>query len=197
MKQNGCNGLLLALMVMLSFGCTPGTMTTTATRVAASPTGRFAPPYAEIKKHIESITKTEEHPDGPPVGDDGIQDPKIIEAIGAYQDSLVDDRVEGWEVWILSFTETDLGNPNSGYNLALTTQEPKEPAKTHAELVLYNFPREQFKKLELWKQVELDPTRSFGSCIGRCQQAVLSGVISGIQSDGVVYLREAILVPKE
>lgn len=198
MKRNiSSRVLILVLIVIGSSGCTSGPLSTSTGTAVASPTSAFAPSYDEIKQNIESITKTEGHPEGPEVGDDGIVDPKIREALTSYQDSLAGKKVEGWEVWVLDYTKTDSDDPNSGYNLSLTTKEPIDTSETLFQVQIYNFPREQFEKLRLWKAAGTDPQKTFGSCIGPCQRALLRGTVESIQSDAVVWIGNATLEPTE
>lgn len=154
-----------------------------------------APSYDEIKRHIESITKTPDHPDGPEVGLDGIVDPKINAALAAYQQYLVGKKVNNWEGWLIGLTDTGNSNPSTIYNVSLAMKEQRDYTDVPTDVLIYEFPTKQMEKLRLWQEVKKDPQQRFGSCNSFCQKVVFSGTIIGMQSDGQVYVNAVTIKP--
>jgi len=132
--------------------------------------------YNAIKEHIESITKTPEHPDGPEVGDDGIVDPNIRKALGAYQHCLVGKKVENWHGWL----DGDFTMVDGRYNIGVFTEQPEPGTEAHAEVLIVQFPPEDLRNGDL-------PSRK--------AQIIFSGTIAGILSDATVDLRDVTVQP--
>lgn len=88
MQQRALACLIFILLIPLA-GCqgsgagttTPSPAPDASVLPAATPVAGPAPSFAEIQQMVERITKTPEHPDGAPIGDDGITDPKVIEEL--------------------------------------------------------------------------------------------------------------------
>jgi len=132
--------------------------------------------YEAIKEHIESITKTPEHPDGPEVGDDGIVDPDIRKALGAYQHCLVDKKVENWNGWLAGENTMVDGR----FNVPVYIKQPEPGTGTHAEVLIVQVPPEDIRNWDL-------PSKR--------AQIIFSGTIAGILSDATVDLRDVTVQP--
>ena len=213
MKQNATLVILSAFLLGL-MGCNFGAPSNEATKVptlatatvaqraeiiisASSPTviteqavskgdGGIAPPYEEIKRTIIHIVYGDEQGEGPEMGDDGIVDAQIGRELYDYDKYLQGRSVQNWEGWVSSFTQSDVGNPHTDYNLGVFMQEPKPGEVSHDGPELLRVPRQQMEKLQL--QVNLE--EGFGTWKTAWPRVRFSGTIGGIFHNGGVLIED-------
>ena len=160
--------------------------TAIATQAVSKGVESIAPPYEEIKRTIIQIVYGDEQGEGPEMGDDGIVDPKIGEVFGNYNVFLRGRKVEDWEGWVESFTQSNLGDPQTGYNLGVYMQEPEPGEIQYDGLDLLHVPREQVEKLQL--QVNLD--QGFAILKTAWPRVRFSGTIVGIFHNGGILIED-------
>jgi hypothetical protein len=155
----------------------------------------IAPPYFEIRQRVGEIVNPTDPGAGPIVNDDGIADPDIRKAFSDYQQSLLGKRIDQWEGWVLSYTSTDLDNPQTNYNIGIAMQEPGPGKDVPTHVFAFDYPRERLKPLKMWQEIEQDPEKGFGSCGAGwdCQRIIFSGTLGGLQEDGRVYIEDMVI----
>ncbi|HEX8597494.1 MAG TPA: hypothetical protein VF952_03165 [Chloroflexia bacterium] len=160
--------------------------------VTRGPGNEIAPPYFEIRQRTREIVNPEDPDAGPIVNDDGIVDANIRQALADYQASLAGRRIDRWEGWVLNYTSTDFDNPETNYNIGITMQEPGPGKDVQSHVFAFDYPRERVKQLAIWEEIEQDPGKGFGSCreTWNCQHIILSGILAGLQADGLVYIED-------
>ena len=161
------------------------------TQVASS---EIAPPYFEIRQRTREIVNPVDPGAGPVVNDDGIVDPDIRKAFAEYRLSLQGKRIDQWEGWVLNYTSTDHGNPETNYNIGITMREPGPGKDVQTHVFAFDYPRELLKPLKIWHEIEQDPEKGFGSCRAdwNCQRIIFSGTLGGLQEDGLVYIGDMV-----
>lgn len=183
MKQRCfCLGALVAFLTGL-VGCgqipTPITHAPSATSVAGAlvtitpVANETAPSFEEIKHNIELITKTPEHPDGAPVGLDGITDTAVVQALKAYNQSVSGKQAKGWVGWYRGYTEVD---PNNDYTVAILMRQPAPDVRYFTDVLLTGLTTEGIEPVQSLK---------YG------QQVILTGTIGTIDWSGQVELVNA------
>jgi hypothetical protein len=164
-----------------------------STGALSTSTSEIAPSYEEISQHIFLITKRDERPEGPEVGLDGIVDPQIRAEVDNYSETLRGMKVQGWQGWLYNFAQSDVGNPDTGFNLNIYMKEPTSGTIAFNSVSLSDVDRVQVEKLE----PSIDLHLIFGSWSEPLPRVVFSGTITGILDTGVVYITDALLAPAE
>ncbi|HEX8230352.1 MAG TPA: hypothetical protein VF826_13695 [Chloroflexia bacterium] len=189
LNNGSASGQQSQVVASFTQAATPNRLLPAVTR---GPENEIAPPYFEIRQRTGEIVNPEDPGAGPIVNDDGIVDPNISQALADYQASLVGKKIDRWEGWVLNYTSTDHDNPETNYNIGITMQEPGPGKDVQSHVFAFDYPRERMKQLAIWEEIEQDPGKGFGSCreTWDCQHIILSGILAGLQADGLVYIED-------
>jgi hypothetical protein len=188
MRSLHLGSITLCLLVIIGIsGCAakqPDQITPTAS-------AEIAPSYDEIFDTMYVLSGHDRFPDGPPVGPDGISDPEIREAVEDYNAALQGKRVENWTGWVASFSHSQAGHPDKGYNLDVWMREPSGNHDPSRFVVLKRVPREQVEKIT----PPLDLEAILGSWNAPLPKITFSGTILRVAYTGQVYLGDVTLEP--
>lgn len=189
MKQHVLLGLLTLVAALLS-GCAQSaegtspqdqrqavqtaTPTSATSSAPATPTGRIAPPYEEIKRGFERLQRKPQLSETPG-GDDAALDPQLDEALYAYSESLVGLEAVDWQGWYYGFID---GETPEKSTVSLLMEEPKVGVEYPTQVLIISPSPDLAAKARSWQ-------------IG--QPVLVNGALAGIDSEGTVVISNATL----
>jgi hypothetical protein len=150
-----------------------------AQALGITPRAEIAPSYEEIKRGLERIKKTPEHPNGPEVGPDGIIDKDVVKALSDYSDYFKGMKVVNWLGWYNGYTTLHEG---AEYTISILMTAPQPNVMEYTDVLIYSTSPQQIEEIR---------------SLRRSERVVLSGVFAGINSAAQVHLVDATIQPAE
>jgi hypothetical protein len=173
---------IFIMLTLLAVNRLIGCASTSSSNTSITPIDRDAPSYQDIQEYVRSITYTKDHPNGPEVGQDGVQNQDIIENMAAYVEVISGTKVLGWRGWYNGYTRIKPTErfPQGRCNVSILMKEPYVSGATRTDVSLGDFPVERANELDSLQ-------------IG--QSVVFSGTIVEVNSYGLVEIANSTLEP--
>jgi hypothetical protein len=156
---------------------------------SGTPKKEPAPSYDEIYNTMRILAKYDVNPDGPAVGDDGLVDAEIRNAVEGYEASLLGRQAIGWMGWVKNVSQARIGQTSGGFNLQVVMADPVSNPDIAKMVLLSKVPIEQVEKI----YPRLDLQQPFDEWANPLPMIRFDGTITDVSYTGRVEIGDVTL----
>ncbi|HEX8600321.1 MAG TPA: hypothetical protein VF952_17605 [Chloroflexia bacterium] len=143
----------------------------------------LAPPYDEIRQHVEALVINRNKENDIKGDKDGIGNRELEAALTEYQLSLRGMKVQNWKGWIRKINPNELQTSEDSYIVSVYMDDPNLEAKPRARAHLYDVSREQLERLIAAQESEVNSVDWYS--------VEFTGTMVGVTVGAKVYIYDA------